>query len=126
MTVPSVPNKPKRARRGGKASGYIVALTTCASRREADRIAGAVVERRLAACVNIGTAPVSSVYRWKDKIEQAAEFLLLIKTSRAKLPALRAEIERLHSYDVPEFLALSVDSDSSAYLAWLDDCLRGA
>jgi periplasmic divalent cation tolerance protein len=103
---------------------YFVVLVTCASRREASRIARSVVDRKLAACVNILDAPVRSVYRWKGKIEQAREFLLVIKSSRARLAALQAEVERLHSYDVPEFMALPIVGGSSRYLTWLGDCVR--
>ena len=104
--------------------GYVVVLVTCGSRREAERIAHAIVSRRLAACVNIFAAPVRSVYRWKGKIERAREFLLVIKSSRKRLVALRREIERMHSYDVPEFMVLPIVAGSPRYLAWLDDCLR--
>jgi periplasmic divalent cation tolerance protein len=101
----------------------VVVLVTCGSRREAGRIARAVVALRLAACVNIFDAPIDSVYRWKGKLERSHEFLLLIKSSRGRLPALRREIERMHSYDVPEFLVLPVAGGSPGYLAWLGDCL---
>ena len=103
---------------------HVVVLVTCGSRREAGKIARRVVQRRLAACVNVLETPVLSVYRWKRKIEQAREFLLLMKTSRNRLGALRAEVQRLHSYDVPEFIALPIASGSPAYLRWLDDSLR--
>jgi periplasmic divalent cation tolerance protein len=102
----------------------VVVLVTCGSRREARKIARRVVERRLAACVNVIETPVHSTYRWKGKIEQAREVLLLMKTSRSRVGALRAEVERLHSYDVPEFVALPIVSGSPRYLAWLEDCLR--
>jgi periplasmic divalent cation tolerance protein len=103
---------------------YVVVLVTCVSRREASRIARSVVSCKLAACVNILDAPVRSVYCWKGKIEQGREFLLVIKSSRARLPALQAEVERLHSYDVPEFIALPIVGGSARYLAWLGECLR--
>ena len=102
---------------------YIVVLVTCGSRREAARIARAVVTKRLAACVNITGAPVRSIYRWKGKVEQAREVLLLLKTSRKNLAALRREVERLHSYDVPEFIALPITGGNPRYLAWLGDSL---
>lgn len=105
-------------------NGYVVVFVTCGSRREAGRIARSVVSRRLAACVNVLETPLRSVYRWKGKTEQAREFLLVIKSSRKRLAALRAEVERLHSYDVPEFIALPIVAGSPAYLAWLNDCLR--
>ena len=98
---------------------YVVVLVTCGSRSEARKIARRVVERRLAACVNILEARVESLYRWKGKVARGREFLLLIKTSRRTLARLRAEIERLHSYDMPEFIALPIVSGSPAYLRWL-------
>ena len=109
---------PKRA---GK---YFIVLVTCGSRAEARRIARAIVSRRLAACVNLLESPVQSVYRWKGKIEKAREFLLLIKTSSARLASLETEVKRLHSYDVPEFVALPILAGSPAYLRWLADCLH--
>ncbi|MBI3484969.1 MAG: divalent-cation tolerance protein CutA [Acidobacteria bacterium] len=104
----------------------VVVLVTCANTKEAKRIARAAVEARLAACVNVLAAPVHSVYRWKGKVEQAKEVLLLMKTSRKKLAALRAAVEHLHSYDVPEFIALPIAAGSPAYLHWLDECLQPA
>ncbi|HTC61793.1 MAG TPA: divalent-cation tolerance protein CutA [Candidatus Saccharimonadales bacterium] len=98
-----------------------VILVTCGSTAEAKRIARAVVEERLAACVNILPGAVTSIYRWKGKIESAHERLLLIKTSRKHLARLQATIERLHSYDVPEFIALPVTAGSRKYLAWMDE-----
>jgi periplasmic divalent cation tolerance protein len=103
----------------GKPGTYVVVLVTCGSRREAGRIARAAVTRRLAACVNIIETPVRSVYRWKDKIEQTREFLLVIKSSRKRLAALGAEIERLHSYDTPEIIALPIVGGTRQYLAWV-------
>ena len=97
----------------------IVVLSTCASMEEAQRIARAVVEKRLAACVNV-IPGIRSVYRWKDAIEDEEEVLLLIKTSRGLLEELREEIERLHSYEVPEVIALSVVDGSERYLAWMN------
>ena len=111
------------------AGKYVVVLVTCGSRTEAQRIASEIVTRRLAACANILEMPVGSIYRWKGKVEKAREFLLLIKTSARRLPALEAEVRRQHSYDVPEFIALPIVAGSRAYLAWLTDCVapgRGA
>jgi periplasmic divalent cation tolerance protein len=101
---------------------YLV-LVTCASAAQAKRIARAVVEQRLAACVNILPGVVTSIYRWKGKVESAHERLLLIKTSRKRLAKLQATVERLHSYEVPEFIALPIAAGSRAYLGWLDDSL---
>ena len=101
----------------------VIVLVTCANKKEARRIARAAVEARLAACVNISGAAVESVYRWKGKVERAKEVLLLMKTSRKKLGGLRRAIERLHSYDVPEFIALPIVAGSPAYFAWLEECV---
>ena len=104
-------------------TGKCLVLVTCASAAEAKRIARAIVEARLAACVNIFPGSVNSVYRWKGKVESARERLLLIKTSRKRLVKLQAAVKRLHSYDVPEFIALPIAAGSRAYLAWLHECL---
>jgi len=96
-----------------------VVLVTCGSAAEAQRIARDVVERRLAACVNILPGAITSIYRWKGKVETARERLLLIKTSRKRLAKLQAAVERLHSYEVPEFIALPVVAGSRAYLKWM-------
>jgi periplasmic divalent cation tolerance protein len=97
----------------------IVVLSTCGSPDEAQRLARALVEKRLAGCVNI-IPGVRSVYHWKDAIEEEEEVLLLIKTSRPLLEDLRSEIERLHSYEVPEVIAMQVVDGSERYLAWLE------
>ncbi|MCC7174399.1 MAG: divalent-cation tolerance protein CutA [Bryobacterales bacterium] len=97
----------------------IVVLSTCPNREEAERIARRLIERRLAACVNLLDG-VKSVYRWRGAVEEAAEVLLVIKSRRALFDSIRAEIERLHSYDVPEVLALPAVDGSPAYLEWLD------
>jgi periplasmic divalent cation tolerance protein len=101
-----------------------VVLVTCANDREAKRIARTVVEERLAACVHILPGSVTSIYRWKGKVESAREKLLIIKTSRKRLTKLQAAVERLHSYEVPEFIALPVVAGSRKYLAWLGDVLK--
>jgi periplasmic divalent cation tolerance protein len=111
---------------GQGTSGFVVVLVTCANLREAQRIADAAVAQRLAACANLLTAPVRSTYRWKGKVEQATEVLLLIKTSQHKLDALQALVKALHSYEVPEFIALPIVSGSAAYLIWLEDSLAGS
>jgi periplasmic divalent cation tolerance protein len=98
-------------------------LVTCSTTAEARRIARAVVEARLAACVNIFPSAVQSIYRWKGKVESARERLRLIKTSRKRLVKLQAAVQRMHSYDVPEFIAIPIAAGSPAYLAWLEECL---
>jgi periplasmic divalent cation tolerance protein len=101
---------------------FRIVLTTASSRDEAKRIAKALVEGRLAACVNL-VGGVESIYRWQGKVEEAAEVLLLIKTNVEKLEALETAVRRLHSYEVPEFLIFEVNGGSAAYLKWLDDSL---
>jgi periplasmic divalent cation tolerance protein len=98
-----------------------VVLVTCGSRAEAKKIAQAVVAKRLAACVNVLSAPVESIYRWKEKVERAKEFLLLIKTTAARLDELEREVARLHSFEVPEFLVIGVARGSRGYLKWLGE-----
>ena len=87
-------------------------------------IARAVVEHRLAACANIVTAPVHSIYRWNGKVESAKEFLLIIKTTQARFAKLQAEVKRLHSYDVPEIIALPVRSGAADYLNWISESVK--
>ena len=106
-----------------RAGKYVVVLVTCGSRAEGQRIAREVVSRRLAACANLLEMPVQSVYRWKGRVEKAREFLLLIKTSAGRLPGLQAEVRRLHSYDVPEFIALPIIAGLPKYLRWLVESL---
>ena len=102
---------------------YRIVLTTVSSADEAKRIARALVEERLAACVNIA-GHVDSVYRWQGVVEETQEVLLLIKTRVEKLAALEEAVHRLHSYEVPEFVILKVDGGSAAYLRWLDESLE--
>jgi periplasmic divalent cation tolerance protein len=99
----------------------LVVLVTCGSVAEARRMARKLVEGRRAACVNVVKAPVESVYRWKRKVETAREFLLVIKTRKKEFAALRRAIVELHSYDVPEILALPVAAGSPSYLKWIDE-----
>jgi len=97
----------------------IVVLSTCDSQEEAAQVAQSLVEKRLAACVNI-IPGARSIYRWKDAIEDSAEWLLVIKSRRGLFPLLRAEIARLHTYEVPEVIALPVVEGAENYLAWLE------
>jgi len=97
----------------------IVVLSTCDSEDEAVQVARGLVEKRLAACVNI-IAGARSIYRWKDSIEDSPKWLLVIKSRRGLFPSLRAEIARLHTYEVPEVIALQVVEGSETYMAWLD------
>jgi periplasmic divalent cation tolerance protein len=95
-----------------------IILTTAGSQEEADRIAHALVERRLAACVNI-VPRIESVYRWQGKVETAQEWLLLIKTQAELFERLRDALKELHSYDLPECVMLEVTAGSQEYLDWI-------
>ncbi len=97
----------------------IVVLSTCETRDQASSIGRRLVAKRLAACVNI-IPGAHSIYRWKENVEESDEFLLLIKTRRDLFDQLRAELEKWHSYEVPEVIALQVVDGSEAYLGWLD------
>jgi len=101
-----------------------VVLVTCGKLAEAKRIARAVVEAELAACVNVMLNPVESIYRWKGKVEVAREYLLVMKSTARRLRELERMVRGRHSYDVPEFLVLPVVSGSREYLAWLVDSVK--
>lgn len=103
----------------------IVVLSTCDSEKQAALLARHLVEQRLAACVNI-LPHVRSIYRWNEKVEDSGEWMLVIKSRRDLFVALRAAIEKIHSYEVPEMIALPVLDGSEAYLRWLDHELRAA
>jgi periplasmic divalent cation tolerance protein len=101
-------------------SGRLLAVSTVAGAEDARRIAHALVERRLAACVNV-VPGVLSVYRWKGAVEQESEHLLLIKTRAERLEELREALVALHPYDVPELIAVRIEAGHAPYLAWLDE-----
>lgn len=93
------------------------------TREEAERIAAVLVERRLAACVQI-VGPVQSIYRWEGAVEQAEEWLCLIKTVADQYPAVEDAVRKLHSYECPEIIATPIVAGSENYLAWLGDQTR--
>ena len=101
----------------------LLVITNCPDQACAETLATALVELRLAACVNI-LAPCRSVYRWQGTVESAAEVPLLIKTSGERYAALEAEIRARHPYELPEIVALPIDRGLPAYLRWLDDETR--
>ena len=109
-------------RNGGRCR---VVLVTCGSIAEARRIGRSVVEKKLAACANI-VPGVESIYRWKEKVERARELLVIMKTSQTRLRELEREVKRLHSYDVPEFIALPVVAGSKEYLNWIGENARSS
>ena len=96
----------------------LLVLTTCGDEAAADALATALVEERLAACVN-RVAGVASTYRWRGKIERERECLLLIKTTSARLQAVERVIRSTTGYELPEMLAVPVEAGSADYLAWL-------
>ena len=102
----------------------VVVFVTAGSPGEGDRLARALVQERLAACVN-RVAPVQSVYRWEGNLEQSEEQLLIIKTQRSLFPALEKRVRELHSYTVPEIVALPIIEGSQDYLRWLVEQTTG-
>ena len=107
------------------AHAVLACLCTCPDEASARRIATRLVEERLAACVNL-LPRVHSVYRWHDVVEHADEVLLLVKTTRAALPALQARLQALHPYELPELLAVECAGGLPAYLAWIADNVQVA
>ena len=104
---------------------FIVVFVTVGSPEEGARLARALVEERLAACVNrLGT--VRSIYHWQGKIEESGEELLIIKTKRDLFARLRERVQQLHSYSVPEIIALPIVEGSEKYLRWLEEELPGS
>lgn len=101
-----------------RADGLAVVLSTFETAEQAAGVTRALVEERLIACGNI-IPGLTSIYRWRGEVEASAEVLLLMKTRAELLPALRARIGELHPYEVPEFLALSVDQVADAYGRWV-------
>jgi|SRR5712692_1288412 len=99
-------------------------LVNCPSLALARKIARAVVQKRLAACVNVVRSPVESFYTWKGKLEQARENLLVIKTTKKRLAQLEREVHRLHRYEVPEFIVLPIIAGSRKYLSWLGESVK--
>ncbi|MGH9577830.1 MAG: divalent-cation tolerance protein CutA [Terriglobales bacterium] len=100
-----------------------IVLTTAGSPEEARKIANGLVERRLAACVNI-VGPMESVYRWQGAVETAAEFLLVIKTTGAACERVRDLIRLLHSSELPECIQLSIEDGLPKYLEWIGESVE--
>jgi periplasmic divalent cation tolerance protein len=101
-------------------TGKILVFTTAGSEDEAKKIARGLVEQGLAACVNL-IPRVSSIYRWQGKVEEAEEYLLVAKTDVEHFARVRDAIKEMHSYEVPECIAIPIADGSSAYLNWITD-----
>ena len=99
---------------------HMVVFITAGGRGEAEKIGSALVEEGLAACVNT-VGPITSVYRWKGRVERAEEHLLIVKTIEDSLGELTKRVKSLHSYSVPEIIALRIEGGSAEYLRWLEE-----
>ncbi|MCU0650675.1 MAG: divalent-cation tolerance protein CutA [Candidatus Omnitrophica bacterium] len=102
---------------------YIAVFITCANKLQAQKIARALVDRKLCACVNI-IGKVNSFFRWKGKVDKASEVLLMAKSCRRKLPGIIKCVKSLHSYSVPEIIALPLAGGNNDYLEWIDGSVR--
>ncbi len=98
----------------------LVVFVTCGSEEEALKIAHVLVEERLAACVNL-MSPIRSIYRWEGKIWDEKEWLLIIKTQTARVEDVEKKVQSLHSYSLPEIIALPIVTGSPSYLNWLKE-----
>jgi len=103
----------------------VIVLTTAPDDDRAEQWARTLVDERLAACVNVH-APMISIYRWRGGVERDAERQLVIKTTRARVPALHARLRGLHSYELPEFLVIPVEDGGEEYLRWVREEAGGA
>ncbi|MGO8786343.1 MAG: divalent-cation tolerance protein CutA [Terriglobia bacterium] len=106
-------------------SEKVVILVNAANRKECRKIARHLVEAKLAACANI-TRPIESIYRWEGKIAQDKEYQLFIKSTRELFPEIEAAISKLHSYQTPEIICLSIIEGSRNYLQWVGDSVKSA
>jgi periplasmic divalent cation tolerance protein len=104
-------------------SEEIIVYCACGSEGEAEEIAAELVTQHLAACVNV-SAPVRSIYRWQGKVESAAEWVLSIKTTKARFAEIASAVESLHSYELPEIVALPIVAGSVSYLKWLNESVH--
>jgi periplasmic divalent cation tolerance protein len=104
-------------------TNFVVVLITAGNREEARQIAELLVNEKKAACVNT-VADVDSLFRWKGKVESARESLLLVKTRAALLPEIVSLVKEIHSYEVPEIIALPIVGGSEDYLRWLDSATQ--
>jgi periplasmic divalent cation tolerance protein len=102
---------------------YVIVLVTTADKQEAERIIRRLLDEKLIACANI-ISPVSSHFHWSGKIEKAEECLVLMKSREDLFEELAETVKSLHSYEVPEILALPIINGSKTYIDWLESCLQ--
>ena len=102
---------------------YLQVATTTETKEQAEKIAQYLVETKLAACVQV-TGPITSIYRWKDKVENAQEWLCLIKTQDDLYGKVEAAIKKMHPYETPEIIAVPIVKGSKEYLKWIDNELE--
>lgn len=100
---------------------FSIVYITAGSMEEAKNMGKTLVEERLAACVNI--FPITSIYRWKDNIDEAGEFGMFVKTKTDKVRYIERRVKQLHSYEVPCIVSLKIDISSSDYLNWIEECV---
>ena len=122
LTCLSALPSPKTRMASSRSDSYKAVLVTAPSPTVARKLARAIVEERLAACASL-VPGVESHYRWKGKLEKSRETLLIIKTTAARLTALRRRVLSLHPYETPEFVVLPIQGGSPAYLEWITDCV---
>ena len=101
---------------------FIVIFITCANKQEAEKIAAGLISAKLAACVNI-VPGIKSLFWWENKIDQAQELLLIIKSKKTKLSGIIKKVKSLHSYSTPEIIALPIVAGNKDYLKWITDSL---
>lgn len=102
---------------------YIVVFVTASSEEEAQKIANSLVEKKIAACVNI-VGGVNSIFSWQGKIDRASESLLIVKTKECRFDDLKKEVKLIHSYDTPEIIAMPIVLGDQKYLEWIDESVR--
>lgn len=102
---------------------HIIIFVTCSSLKEAAKIAGALLDKRLVACANT-LSGVSSKFWWLGKLDKASETLVMLKTVGRNFSCVEREVKKLHSYDVPEIIAVPIAYISSEYKRWIDDCVK--
>lgn len=102
---------------------YIIVFVTCVNNKEANLLAGVLVNKRLAACVNI-VDKIKSIFHWQGRVDSAKESLLIIKSKKTQFPKIVKLVKSLHSYEVPEIIAIPILSGETRYLRWMNESLR--